>query len=139
MNINASQAYRRMIKTAYGLALHPQFPLKSFKLLVKSQRMHGVTLISGKDDNHVVSEYLESITTAIEEKVAVIMARSHFFSLLSDRSQARKTGSGYKARTYQNRERCYTGLYITLSSLEMPDFDVTDAASLKKRNYLTNI
>ena len=55
--------------------------------------MHGVTLISGKDDNHAVPEYLGSIVTAIEEKVAVIMVSSHFFSLLSDESQARKTGS----------------------------------------------
>ena len=51
--------------------------------------MHGVALISGKDDNHAVSEYLGSIVTAREEKVAVIMASSHFFSLLSDVSQAR--------------------------------------------------
>ena len=50
MNSNASQAYRRMIKTAYKLALHPQLPLKSFKLLVKCQQIHGVALICGKDD-----------------------------------------------------------------------------------------
>ena len=78
MNSNALQAYRRMIETAYKLAFHPQLPLESFKLLVKCQQMHGVTLISGKDDNHAVSEYLGSIITSIEEKVAVIMASSHF-------------------------------------------------------------
>ena len=78
MNSNALQVYRRMIETAYKLALHPQLPLKLFKLLVKCQWMHGVTLTSGKDDNHAVSEYLGSIVTAIEEKVAVIMASLHF-------------------------------------------------------------
>ena len=87
MNSKASQANRRMIKTAYELALHPQLPSKSFNLLVKCQRMHGVALIRGKDDNNAVSEYLGSIVAAIQEKVAVIMARSHFFSLLSDGSQ----------------------------------------------------
>ena len=51
--------------------------------------MHGVALISGKDDNQAVSEYLGSIVTAREEKIAVIMASSHFFSLLADGSQAR--------------------------------------------------
>ena len=70
--------------------------------------MHAVTLISGKNDNHAVSEYLGSIATAIDGKVVVIMASSHFFSLLSDRSQAHKTGSDC-----QNRERLYTGLYYT--------------------------
>ena len=34
--------------------------------------MHGVALISGKDDNQAVSEYLGSIVTAREEKIAVI-------------------------------------------------------------------
>ena len=82
-----------MIKTACELALHPQLPLKSFKLLVQCQWMHGVALISRKDDNHAVSEYLGSIVASIQEKVAVIMASSHFCSLLSDESQARKTGS----------------------------------------------
>ena len=75
--------------------------------------MHGVTLISGKDDNHAVPEYLGSIVTAIEEKVAVIMASSHFFSLLSDRSQARKTGSD-KELVLIRIERGGILVYITL-------------------------
>ena len=131
MNSNASQAYRRMIKTAYELALHPQLPLKSFKLLVKCLQMHGVALISGEDDNHAVSEYLGSIITAIEEKVAVIMASSHFFSLLSDESQALKTGSD-KELVLIRIERGGIPVYITLSLLEMSDFGGTDAASLKE-------
>ena len=56
MNRNTSQAYRKMIETAYKLALHPQLPLKSFKLLAKRQQMHGVILIRGKDVNYAVSE-----------------------------------------------------------------------------------
>ena len=75
--------------------------------------MHGVTLISGKDDNHAVSEYLGSIVTAIEEKVAVIMASSHFFSLLSDGSQARNTGSD-KGLVLIRIERGGILVYITL-------------------------
>ena len=114
MNRNALQAYRKMVETAYKLAHHPQFSLKSFKLLVKSQQLHGVTLISGKDDNHAVSEYLGSIVIAIEEKVAVVMASSHFFSLLSDRSQACKTGSD-KELVLIRIERGGIPVYITLS------------------------
>ena len=56
-----------MIKTAYELACHPQLPLKSFKLLAKCQPMHVVALISEKDDNYAVPEYLGSTVTAIEE------------------------------------------------------------------------
>ena len=131
MNSNTSQAYRRMIKTAYKLALHPQLPLKSFKLLVKCQQMHGIALISWKDDNHALSEYLGSIVTAIEEKVAVIMASLYFFSLLSDLSQAHKTGSD-KELVLIRIERGGIPVYITLSLLEMSDFGGTDAASLKE-------
>ena len=120
-----------MIKTAYELALHPQLPLKSFKLLVKCQRMHGVALISGKNDNNAVSEYLGSIVAAIQKKVSIIMASSHFFSLLSDRSQAHKTGSD-RELVLIRIERGGIPVYIILSLLEMPDFGGTDAASLKE-------
>ena len=121
-----------MIKTAYKLALHPQLPLKSFKLPVKCQQMH-VTLISGKDENHAVSEYLGSIVTALEGKVAVTMASSHFFILLSDGSQACKIGSD-KEFVLIRIERGGIVVYITLSLLEMSDFggSGTDAASLKE-------
>ena len=131
MNSKASQANRRMIKTAHELALHPQLPLKSFKLLVKCQRMHSVALISGKDDNNAVSEYLGSIVAVIQEKVAVIIASSHFLSLFSDGSQTRNTGSN-KELVVIRIERGSIPVYITLSLLEMSDFGGTDAASLKK-------
>ena len=75
--------------------------------------MHGVTLISEKDDNHAISEYLGSI----QEKVAVIISSLHFFSLLSDRSQARKTGSD-KELVLIRIERGGILVYITLSLLK---------------------
>ena len=131
MNSNTSQADRRMIKAAYKFALCPQLSLKSFKLLVKCQRMHDVALISGNDDNHAVSEYLGSIVAGIQEKVAVIMANSHFFSLLSDGSQACRTGSD-KELVLIKIQRGGIPIYITLSLLEMSDFGGTDSASLKE-------
>ena len=117
-----------MIKTAYKLALHSQLPLKSFKLLAKCQRMHGVALISGKDDNHAVSAYIGSVVASIQEKVAVVMASSHFFSLLSDGSQAGKTGSDKELVLIRGGML----VYITLSLVEMSYFGGTDAASLKE-------
>ena len=120
-----------MIKTAFELALYPQLPLKSFKLLVKYPQMHGLILTSGKDYNHTVSEYLGSTATATEENVAVIMASLHFFSLLSDGSQACKTGSD-KDLILIRIERGGLPVYITLSLLEMSDFGGNDVASLKE-------
>ena len=85
--------YRKMIRTAYELALNPQFPLSSFKLLVKCQRMNGVRLIDGKDDCKATGEYFDAITKAVTEKVAAVIASKNAMSLLSDGSQARKTKS----------------------------------------------
>ena len=48
---------------------------------------------SGKDDTRNVREYLSCITRVIQEKVAAVLASGHFFAVLSDGSQARKTGS----------------------------------------------
>eukprot|EP00112_Aurelia_sp_Birch-Aquarium-sp1_P010898 Seg2305.5 transcript_id=Seg2305.5/GoldUCD/mRNA.D3Y31 product="Zinc finger protein 862" protein_id=Seg2305.5/GoldUCD/D3Y31 len=48
---STSDAYLKMIKTAYELALNPTIPLKQFKVLVKCQRQNGVVLIEGRDNN----------------------------------------------------------------------------------------
>ena len=48
---------------------------------------------SGKCDSHNIREYLSCITQAIQEKVAAVLASAHFFAVLSDGSQARKTRS----------------------------------------------
>ena len=112
MNSNASQAYRRIIETSYELALHPQLPLQSLKLLVKCQRMHGVTLISGKDDNHAVSEYLGSIVTAIEKLQYLWQACTSLVYFLTGLKHVRLA---LIKSSYQNRQRWYTGLYYTQS------------------------
>ena len=48
---------------------------------------------SGKDDTRNVRDYLFCITQAIQEKAAAMLASAYFFAVLSDGSQARKTGS----------------------------------------------
>ena len=45
---NSVEAYRKLLRTAMELALHPQLPLKSFETLVKCQRDNGVHLIQGE-------------------------------------------------------------------------------------------
>ena len=127
---NSSIVYEKMIRTAYNLALHPTLPLKTFKLLVKCQRENGVALVSGKDDHRAASEYMKAIVGAIKEKVSVIMGSTHFFNLLSDGSQAPKTGSE-KELVLIRVERGGIPTYICFSLLEMSNFGGTDAESLK--------
>lgn len=89
---NASRdMYTKMIRTAYELALNSQYPLTSFKLLVKCQRMNGVRLVDGKDDCKATGEFFDAICKAVAEKVAAVIASKKAMSLMSDGSQARKT------------------------------------------------
>ena len=60
-----NKAYKKMIRTEYELALHPNLPINNFEVLIKCQRMHGVTLISGKDNNKAAGEYIECISKAV--------------------------------------------------------------------------
>ena len=121
----------KMIKTAYELALNPTMPLKQFKVLVKCQRQNGVVLIEGRDGNKAAREYVHCIATAIREKCAAVIASQHFFSLLSDGSQARKTGTE-KELVMIRVERNGIPCYFVVSLLEMSDYGGVDADSIKK-------
>ena len=87
------EAYLKLIKSAFELAIHPTMPLTNFTFLVKCQKMNGVRLIDGKDDGKAAGEYIDCIARAVEEKVAAVLVRKNAMSLLSDGSQARKTGA----------------------------------------------
>ena len=89
-----------------------------------------MALVSGKDDHRAASEYMKATVETIKEKVAVIMGSTHFFNLLSDGSQARKTGSE-KELVLIRVERGGIPTYICFSLLEMSNFGGTDAESLE--------
>ena len=89
----STEAYKKLMRTAYELALNPSLPLSAFKVMVKCQRENGVTVIDGKHDGRSAREFITSIYKAVTEKVAVILASKHAMSLLSDGSQARKTNA----------------------------------------------
>lgn len=48
MRQSSEEAYLKMFRTAYTLALEPTLPSRQFKTLVKVQRENGVRLIEGK-------------------------------------------------------------------------------------------
>ncbi|CAM1308543.1 Uncharacterised protein at_DN2367, partial [Pycnogonum litorale] len=85
------EAYEKLIRSANMLAVDGQ-PLSTFKTLVKCQKSNGVQLISGMDNGHAAREFIHEIANAIREKLALIMCSANAFSVLSDGSQARKTG-----------------------------------------------
>ena len=61
MDKMALDSYRKLLNTAYELALNPSMPLSHFKVLVKCQHQNGVCLLVGKDDSHSCREYIHYI------------------------------------------------------------------------------
>ena len=120
-----------MIKTAYELALNPTMPLRHFKILIKCQRENGVVLIERRDNNKAAKEYIHSIAEVIREKCAAIIASKHFISLLSDGSQARKTGSE-KELVLTRVERNGIPCYLMTSLLEMSTYGGGTADGIKE-------
>ena len=131
MDKMALDSYRKLLNTAYELALNPSMPLSHFKVLVKCQRQNGVCLIDGKDDSHSCREYIHYIADTIREKVAVILGSAYFMSTLSDGSQARKV-KDEKELVLVRTERNGIPVYFVASILEMSQYGGTDADSIKK-------
>ena len=121
LKTSTTEAYLKMMRTAYELALNPTMPLKHFKLLIKCQRENGVVLIEGKDNNKAAKEYVHVLSEIVREKCAAVIASKHFMSLLSDGSQARKTGSE-KELVMVRVERNSIPCYLMASLLEMSNY-----------------
>lgn len=76
-------------------------------------------------------EFIHYIAEEIREKVAGVIAGAHFMSVLSDGSQARKTGSE-KELVLVRTMKAGLPVYFVVSLLEMSSFGGCDADSLKK-------
>ena len=48
---SAEDAYMKLMRTAYEMALTPSMPHKHFEVLVKCQRENGVRLVDGRHNN----------------------------------------------------------------------------------------
>ena len=84
-------AYKKLFEAAYNLA-EGMLPFYKFKVLVKCLRDNKVKLISGRDDHCACEEYVSYLAESIRDKLAVILSSSKAFSILTDGSEARKTG-----------------------------------------------
>ncbi|KAK6192681.1 hypothetical protein SNE40_004112 [Patella caerulea] len=84
-------AYTKLINTAYKVATDG-LPLKSFKSFIEIQKKHGVQLIDGVQDSNKAREFINEIATSMRKKLCDVINETKFFTVLSDGSQARKTG-----------------------------------------------
>ncbi|XP_065675983.1 uncharacterized protein LOC136092176 [Hydra vulgaris] len=58
---NIREAYFKMIKTAYEMALKPSMPHSHFEVLIKCQRLNGVQLVEGKGHNRAGNSFFKLI------------------------------------------------------------------------------
>jgi len=88
----ADEAYKKLMTSAYLLAVDGQ-PLSTFKTIVRIQKANGVQLIEGIESATKCAEFVHTLSQAIRQKLSEILCSATAFSVLSDGSQARKTGS----------------------------------------------
>ena len=68
-------------------------PISTYRTMVQIQKANGVQLIEGCDSRDKAKDFITHIADAIKCKIANVLSSSVAFSVLSDGSQARKTGS----------------------------------------------
>lgn len=96
---------------------------------VKCCKENGVRLIERKEDGRSGREFVHCIAEAVREKCAVVLASGYFMSILSDGSQARKTGRE-KELVLVRTERSGVPVYVVASLLEVARFGGGDACSI---------
>ena len=74
INKSSEEAYRKLMKCAYEMAMEPTMAHRHFKVLVKCVKANGVRLIEGKEDGKAGREFVHCIAEAVQEKCAVILS-----------------------------------------------------------------
>ncbi|KAK6171761.1 hypothetical protein SNE40_018194 [Patella caerulea] len=88
----SNDAYRKLLDAAYTLAVDG-LPFSHFKTLVQVMKNCGARLISKYDNSNRAREFVNFLADAVREKITNVLNSVTCFSLLTDGSQARKTGS----------------------------------------------
>ena len=70
--------------------------------------------------------FIHTIADVICKKVAAVITGNHFMSMLSDKSQAHKTGNE-KELVLVHTEKEGVSVYHVVSSLDMSEFGKTDS------------
>ncbi|XP_065650803.1 uncharacterized protein LOC136078922 [Hydra vulgaris] len=117
-------AYQKLINTAYKLAVNRTISLNCFSVLVEIQKENGTS------DGRAAKKFISSIYSAVLEKSNLILNQSHFYSILSDGWQARKTGVDKELVLLKTTLK---GSPVTMFAhlIDCNDYGGTDIASLK--------
>ena len=130
LDAQSKEAYSRLIATAYCLAVEVK-PLSSFKLLVKILKKNNVPLITKCDNSDAASKFIKEIDKAINTKLKMVLDSANFFSILSDGSQPRKTGSE-KELVYIRVVKDGAPTYLCVALENIDDYGHATADNLKR-------
>ena len=125
----AEEAYRKLLNSAYLLAVDGQ-PLSTFKTLVRVQKANGIKLIQGTDSSNKAREFVNVIADTVRATIATHLSSASAFSVLSDGSQARKTG-GEKELVLVRLMKDGVPTYFTVALVDMDAYGDANAANLK--------
>nr|XP_047135793.1 uncharacterized protein LOC124812788 [Hydra vulgaris] len=111
------------------MACHPTMPQAHFTILVDCARITGSNFINRKETGFTGRELIKCCANTVREKCYKILKNCNFFSILSDRSQARKTGKE-KELVLVRTERNGISIYMVTELLEMSRFYGSDSNSV---------
>ncbi|ELU04632.1 hypothetical protein CAPTEDRAFT_198081 [Capitella teleta] len=89
LDVTTRDCYTRLFRTAYKVA-QSGMPLEHFPTLVDIQQQNGVQLLDGVQSPGRAREFIVIMASKL---ILKYLDEASFFSILSDGSQARKTGS----------------------------------------------
>lgn len=119
------------MKTSYILAIHGQ-PLTTFRTMVAVQKANGVQLLSKTDTVDKAREFVKELAGAVRHKIKDALTKdASFFSILSDGSQARKTGSE-KELVYVRALKSGLPVFYCVSLQNIDNYGDANAENLKR-------
>ena len=78
-NKSTEDAYQRLMKCAYEMAMEHTMSHLHFNILIKCVKANGVRLVERTKSGKTRQEFVHCIAEAVQEKCAVILGSADFF------------------------------------------------------------
>ena len=95
-----NDAYWKLVKCAYEMAMEPTMPHRHFKVLVKCVKANGVRLFERSENGRTGREFIHCIAEAVKEKCTLI-----------ERWQSEKQNQRINLSSYSHREKWHSSIY----------------------------
>eukprot|EP00117_Sycon_ciliatum_P008181 scpid79301/ scgid10997/ len=124
----AQEATRELLNMAYIVPVGEQ-PFSTFTTMVKVQKANGVQLLKGCESSDRAREFVKYLAVSILKTIVAQVSQATAFSVLSDGSQARKTGSE-KELVLVHLVKQGLPTFFTLGLMNVDDYGDATSANL---------